>query len=70
MKNIRFIPLLLLIASCAPIRVTYDYERTANFSKYKTYNYYSDINSGLSDLDTKRLLEAFRYPRFFHRYQE
>jgi len=58
MKNLQFVPLLLLIVSCAPIRVTYDYERTADFSKYKTYNYYSDINSGLSDLDTKRLLDA------------
>jgi hypothetical protein len=58
MKNIHFIFLLFLILSCAPIRVNYDYEKTADFSKYKTYNYYSNINSGLSELDTKRLLDA------------
>lgn len=58
MKNLLFITILLLITSCAPIRVNYDYERTTDFTKYKTYNYYSNINSGLSELDTKRLLDA------------
>lgn len=58
MKNIHFIFLLFLILSCVPIRVNYDYERATDFSKYKTYNYYANINSGLSELDTKRLLEA------------
>ena len=58
MKNLSFISLLFLIVSCAPIRVNYDYERAADFSKYKTYNYYSNIDSGLSELDTERLLNA------------
>jgi len=58
MKNLSLIFLLFLIVSCAPIRVNYDYERAADFSKYKTYNYYSNLNSGLSELDTKRLLDA------------
>lgn len=58
MKNLKFIFILFLIFSCAPIRVTYDYERTVDFSKYKTYNYYSNINSGMNELDTKRLLDA------------
>lgn len=59
MKNLHVLLIVLLVMSCAPIRVTYDYERNTDFSKYKTYNYYSDINSGLSELDTKRLLDAF-----------
>ncbi len=58
MKNLRFLLIMFLVMSCAPIRVTYDYERTTDFSKYKTYNYYSDINTGLSELDSKRLLDA------------
>jgi len=58
MKNLHFLLILFFLMSCAPIRVTYDYERTTDFSKYKTYNYYSDINSGLSELDTKRLFNA------------
>ncbi|MGK0252956.1 MAG: hypothetical protein ACI9OE_000412 [Mariniflexile sp.] len=50
--------LILLVVSCAPIRVNYDFEKGANFSKYKTYNYFSDMKTGLSDLDTKRFLDA------------
>lgn len=58
MKNLSLIFLLFLIVSCAPIRVNYDYERATDFSKYRTYNFYSNINSGLSELDTQRLLNA------------
>lgn len=58
MRIFQPIVLLLFVISCAPIRVNYDYDKNTNFSQYKTYNYYSDINTGLSDLDTKRLLDA------------
>ncbi|WP_188654601.1 DUF4136 domain-containing protein [Yeosuana aromativorans] len=50
--------MLLILSSCAPIRVTYDYEKGTDFSKYKTYNYYGDMKTGLSELDTKRFLES------------
>lgn len=49
---------MALTASCAPIRVNYDYDKTTNFNTYKTYNYYADMNTGLSELDTKRFLSA------------
>lgn len=55
MKTVLQISILLLIVSCAPIRVNTDYEKNTDFSAYKTYNYYPDMNTGLSDLDTKRL---------------
>lgn len=58
MKFIRTYLLVFLVVSCAPIYVNYDYERQTDFTKYKTYNYYSDINTGLSELDSKRLLDA------------
>jgi len=48
----------LLIISCAPIRVNYDYDKTTNFNGYKTYQYFGDMKTGLSELDTKRLLDA------------
>jgi hypothetical protein len=38
--------------------VNYDYEKTTDFNTYKTYNYYADLNTGMSELDTKRLLDA------------
>lgn len=58
MKFIKTIILFLLVVSCAPIYVAYDYDRGTDFSKYKTYNYYSDMKTGLSEFDTNRLLDA------------
>ena len=58
MKSFSVILLLLFITSCAPIYVNYDYEKSTDFKKYKTYNYYSDLETGLSELDTKRLLDV------------
>jgi len=58
MKSLKFILLGLLIISCAPIYVNYDYEKGTDFTRYKTYNYYSDIETGLSELDTRRLLDV------------
>jgi len=50
--------LTVLILSCAPIRVTHDFDKTTDFSQFKTYNYFSDMKTGLSELDTKRFLDA------------
>ncbi|WP_248722167.1 DUF4136 domain-containing protein [Seonamhaeicola sp. ML3] len=58
MKSTKFLLLVFLFVSCASIRVNYDYDRTTNFSNYKTYQYYSNMNTSLSTLDTKRLLDA------------
>lgn len=58
MKRILLLFSILLIVSCSPVRVSFDYERNANFNNYKTYNYYDDMKSGMSELDTKRLIAA------------
>lgn len=58
MKFLKILGFTLLIASCAPIHVNYDFDKTTDFSKYKTYNYYADMKTGLSELDTKRFLDA------------
>src|SRR5690606_14189184 len=52
------IGLSILIISCASVRVNYDYEKATDFTIYKTYNYYSDMNMGMSELDSRRLLDA------------
>ncbi len=51
-----FIAVLGLLASCAGIRVQYDYDKATNFSNYSSYNYFSDLDSGLSELDERRLI--------------
>lgn len=46
------------LMSCSTINVNYDYEKATDFSSYKTYNYFSDMQTGMSELDTKRLIDA------------
>lgn len=58
MKYSYFLLAIVFLTSCAPIYVTHDYEKTADFSTYKTYNYYSDLNTEMSELDDKRLINA------------
>uniref|UniRef100_UPI00404A4C10 DUF4136 domain-containing protein n=1 Tax=Gelidibacter sp. TaxID=2018083 RepID=UPI00404A4C10 len=58
MKNFLILFIVLIITSCAPIRVNYDYDKSTDFNNYKTYNYYKELTTGLSELDTKRLVEA------------
>ncbi len=57
MKIFKYLCVALLIYSCGTT-VNYDYEKTTDFSKYKTYNYFDDMKTGLSQLDNKRLLKA------------
>ncbi|MFD0860815.1 DUF4136 domain-containing protein [Sungkyunkwania multivorans] len=57
-KHTPYIFLFLLMVSCAGIKVNYDYDREADFSQYKTYNYFDDMDTGMSPLDTKRLIDV------------
>ena len=57
MKFFKIVLLTIVLNSCAPIYVTYDYDKKTDFSKYKTYNYYADLETGLSELDSNRLLD-------------
>lgn len=58
MKSIKILIVALLFSSCAPILTNYDYDSKTDFTTYKTYNYFSDLDTGLSELDEKRLLDA------------
>lgn len=50
--------LVVFMVACSTVRVNYDYDRETDYSNYTTYNYYNDMQTGLSQLDTKRLLDA------------
>ncbi len=58
MKSIGYLWLILLFSSCHVVRVQTDYEKETDFSNYSTYNYYNDMETGLSELDQKRLIKA------------
>lgn len=56
MRNMLIVVLCFLSVACSSVRVNYDYDKEADFTGYTTYNYFSDMNSGLSQLDEKRLV--------------
>jgi hypothetical protein len=62
MKTIKLLSLLVLFvaSSCCSVRVNTDYDKTANFSAYKTYAFYkTGIDKvEISDLDKKRILRS------------
>jgi len=57
MKFLKGLLVILLIQSCGPI-VNYDYDINTDFNNLKTYAYFDDINTGLSALDTKRIVRT------------
>ena len=58
MKRIGYLLTVLLMVSCSATKVSYDYDNQTDFSSYTTYNYFSDMETGLSELDEKRLMDA------------
>lgn len=62
MKAIKVLPLMLLflLASCASVKVSSDYDMSTDFSKYKTFAFYKKgiDKVEMSDLDKRRILKA------------
>ena len=62
MKAFKLLPLLILLimTSCATVNVNTDYDKSTNFSDYKTYAYYKQgiDNVKISDFDKRRILKA------------
>ena len=58
MKKLYILLSLIVLTSCSSIYVNYDYDKATNFKRYKTYNYFSDVNTGMSELDSKRFFKA------------
>lgn len=57
MKRLKILIVAVLLASCGTL-VNYDYEKSTDFSQYQTYNYFDEMQTGLSALDTKRIKRA------------
>lgn len=63
MKSIQKLTAVLaffLFASCASVRVASDFDKSVDFTKYKTYAYYKNgiDKVEISDLDKKRILRS------------
>ncbi|MCX7547893.1 DUF4136 domain-containing protein [Xanthomarina sp. F1114] len=57
MKKLASIFFLFICLSCG-VSVNFDYDKTTDFSKYKSYSYFTNMNTGLSEFDSKRLFKA------------
>lgn len=58
MKKIIFLVLATSFISCSSTKVYTDYDKDANLKSYKTYNYFLSEDTGLSELDQKRVMQA------------
>lgn len=56
MKSLSVLALLIFLTSCGAT-VAVDYDKQVNFSTYNSYNYFPTIDSGLNDLDDKRIMK-------------
>ncbi len=60
--HLLLIVLLLCLFSCSAVKVTTDYDKSGDFSKYKTYEFLGwqgDSEKILNDFDKERLHKAF-----------
>jgi hypothetical protein len=60
MKTSIYVFLCLLAVSCSSIQTSYDYDKNADFSKYKSYAFADNAKNlqGLQQLDRDRILAA------------
>lgn len=57
MKSFLVLFALILLISCGTT-VGIDYDKQTDFSQYTSYNFYPGIESGLNELDDKRIKQA------------
>lgn len=57
MKIFSTLLFVMMLVSCGTT-VNYDYDKETSFTFYKSYNYFPDLDSGLSELDNKRIIKA------------
>jgi hypothetical protein len=58
MRTLKLLLACILIYSCSGPRAVYDYDEQANFNSYSSIAVYPETNTGLSELDEKRLLSS------------
>ena len=59
MKKYLIIPALLIAVACSTVRTGFDYDRNADFTKYKTYTVSEEtMKMSLNQLDRDRMINA------------
>ena len=57
MKRFYYILIFSFVLSACGATVAVDYDSQTDFSQYRSFNFYPDIDSGLSDLDNQRIVQ-------------
>lgn len=57
MKYLPYSILLFMLLGCGPT-VNVDFEKQQDFSDFRSFDFYPDIDSGLSELDDKRIMRS------------
>jgi len=55
---------LVILSSCSSINVSYDYDKSVDFTRFKTYEYYGwakESDQIINQIDRKRIEDAFSY---------
>ena len=59
MKKFLLFPVLLAFVACATVKIGYDYDKSADFSKYKTYSFSEEtMKMPINQLNRDRLIKA------------
>ena len=58
MKAFWIFSLMTILTSCSSTKVFMDYDKDADISKYQTYDYFLVENTGVNELDEKRIIKA------------
>ena len=60
MKKLVLVSILFALMACSTVKVSSDYDRTVDFSKYKTYAFTADtLSKAIGQLNRDRVLQAF-----------
>ncbi|HLS29812.1 MAG TPA: DUF4136 domain-containing protein [Flavobacteriaceae bacterium] len=51
---------LILFTSCGGVKTYTDYDETLDYNQFKTFDFYDPMETGLDDLDEKRLKTSLR----------
>lgn len=59
MKVLKLLVIVFFLGSCNAPQAVYDYDEEVNFQDYSTYAYFPEFQTGLNQLDEKRLKKSF-----------
>ncbi len=60
MRNLLLLSILFAMIACSTVKVSFDYDQTVDFSKFKTYAFTADsLNKAIGQLNRDRVIQAF-----------